>query len=97
MKTPATEPRLACDRHDTVLALALGALALAQRVEEAVRRASTPGSPALEADDPIVLATLGVLSLGRSSRRWLMEAAEPRAHSGEPLASTLPAPPDLLR
>jgi hypothetical protein len=82
--TPATEPRFTSDRHDTVLALALGSLSFEQRFEEMVRRATSPVAQALDIDDPVVLAALGVVSVGRSLRRWLEHAA----------ASAAPAKPD---
>jgi hypothetical protein len=75
METPATEPLADADRHDAVLASALGLLSLAQRFEACAARASTSGSQ-LDADNAIVLAALGAISLGRSLKRWLEEASE---------------------
>ena len=74
MDAPATEPRLASDVHDTVLHLALGALASLRRFE-GLASVQHPGDP-LAADDPVVLASLGLLACGRSLRRWLAEAAQ---------------------
>ena len=98
METPATEPRVACDEHDAVLALALGSLAVARGFEACVIRPALPGSQPLEADDPIVLAALGAISLGRSLTRWLEEAAQ-RQHPRRLDPPTRPAPTsrELLR
>lgn len=92
MNAPATEPRLASDQRDVVLALALGALAAGTRFEETVRRTSS--SPeALEPDDPVVLASLGVIAFARTLKRWLDESAEaqpaapPRPADGGSLSS----------
>jgi hypothetical protein len=76
MDAPASEPRLASARHDVVLVLAMGALAAARRFERAV---STPRSSGqdLSADDPVVLASLGAIALGRTLERWLAAAAAP--------------------
>ena len=79
--TPASEPRLSPDRHDVVLALALGALASADHFERAVQ-ASSAATPALEPDDPVVLASLGVIALGRTLRRWLDNADTPLPAAG---------------
>ena len=76
MDRPAREPALASDRHDTVLALALGALAVTRAFEDAVATKSADDVPALAADDRVVLASLGVIALARSLRRWLDVAAE---------------------
>jgi hypothetical protein len=94
---PATEPRVASDQHDAVLALVLGSLRLAHRFEACVGRASA-GGPSLAADDPMVVAALGAISLGRSLERWLEAAAEsePCPHADATTAA-MPPPRDLLR
>jgi len=94
---PATEPRAGSDQHDAALALALGALAVARQVELCVARPSPPGSPPLAADDALVVAALGAISIGRSLRRWLNEAAA--AHEGPHVAAPAPVPTsrELLR
>ena len=92
MEAPATEPRLAADQHDVVLALALGAVCAAERFADRVSRAS-PASEPLDAGDPVVLASLGVLALARALRRWLEESAgsapppSQPCSAGDPLAS----------
>lgn len=98
MDTTATEPRLNSDRHDAVLALALGSLSFAQRFEEMISQVATTAVRPLDVDDPIVLAALGVVSLGRSLRRWVEEAAEP-VRQPAPSASSVPVPSprELLR
>ena len=98
METKVSDPQLTFDQHDTVLALALGALSASRRFDAYVARASAPGSRPLGADDPLVLAALGAISLGRSLSRWLEEAAEPRraAHVDVP-TTPRPAPRELLR
>jgi hypothetical protein len=58
-----------------VLALALGALATLQRFEGLVSRQSG-GSEALDRDDPVLVAALGMIALSRSLGRWLEEAVE---------------------
>jgi hypothetical protein len=73
---PATEPCLGADRHDAVLALALGALALSRSAEEALRRQAPAGSDGGTPEEPLVLAALGVISIGRSLARWLEEVAD---------------------
>jgi hypothetical protein len=77
---PANDPRLASDQYDAVLGLALGSLAVARRFEGYVSCESR--AQPLGADDPLVLAALGAISLSRSLTRWLEEAAElrERAH-----------------
>lgn len=98
MKNPATEPRLAADHHDGLLAVALGALSAAQWFEELAARPSAPGAPPLSADDPIVFAALGAVSLSRSLRRWLEEASTNVTSSSDPSAGgSAPTPGDLLR
>ena len=67
MADPTTEPRLVSDRIDTVLALALGALSTADRLEAAVRPQSSHGE-ALPPDDPVVLAALGAIALATSAQ-----------------------------
>jgi hypothetical protein len=96
---PATEPQLVADRHDEVLALALGSLSVTQRFENMVSRAATPGRRPLGIDDPLVLAALGLVSLGRSLGRWLEEAAEPERPrgAGASSAEAPPTPQNLLR
>jgi hypothetical protein len=92
---PATEPRLALDQHDVVLALGLGALAMARRFEDAVSAPAATGT--LEADDPVVLASLGAIALGRALRRWLEESAEAAPPSSPPPSGDRLSPRDLLR
>jgi hypothetical protein len=96
MDCPATEPRLSADKHDPVLALALGALSAICRFEDAVGARSSEA--ALDPDDPIVVASLGVVSLGRTLRRWLEEAAEPHGTAArpEPVEPSV-SPRELLR
>jgi hypothetical protein len=94
--TPATEPRLAPDRHDSVLAAVAGAVAHTQRLEQMLQVAANGGT-VLDDDDPAVLASLGAIAVGRSLRRWLQGAtsgaARPATPDGdEPLPSS-----DLLR
>jgi hypothetical protein len=74
MDGPATEPRLAPDRHDSVLHLALGALRALQHFETALA-GGTQGER-LADEDPVVLASLGLLACGRTLRRWLAESAD---------------------
>jgi hypothetical protein len=98
VNTPATEPRLVSDHHDAVLALALGSLSLVRRFEELVSRATTPEVQPLDRDDTVVLAALGVVSLGRSLRRWLEEAAVPTQPSTpSPSSAHRPERRELLR
>jgi hypothetical protein len=94
MDGPATEPRLAPDRHDSVLHLALGALGALQHFEEALA-GETQGEP-LADEDPVVLASLGLLACGRTLRRWLAESAEDLPQSPAPIAVTDTAQ-ELLR
>jgi hypothetical protein len=89
MDAPASEPRLASDRHDAALALGLGALSAAQRFERAVSPQAA-GADVLAADDPVVLAALGAIGLGRILRHWLESAAAPRPASPEPPGSKAP-------
>jgi hypothetical protein len=97
MDAPATEPRPAADRHDVVLALALGALAAAQRFERAVSVRSADDD-ALGPDDPVVLAALGAIALGRTLRHWLESAADPRPGLQEqPMPAKPPETRELLR
>jgi hypothetical protein len=98
MDSVATEPRLATDQHDAVLLLALGSLSLFQHFEQLIRPAADPAVRPLEVDDPLVLAALGVVSTGRSLRRWLEEAAPPAAAPDRSVPSIHPATPsDILR
>jgi hypothetical protein len=92
---PATEPRLDAHQHDALLVLALGSLSLAQRFESLVNHTSAQGTP-LDRHDPVVLAALGVVSLGRSLRRWLDEASPVRE---APVAASpsVATPWELLR
>jgi hypothetical protein len=89
---------LASDHHDAVLALALGSLSFGQCFETLISRATASAVPPLDLDDPLVLAALGVVSLARSLRRWLEEAAAP-TRPPQPSASSTPlaAPRELLR
>ena len=97
MDAPATEPRLASEQHDIVLSLALGLLATARRFEAAVSQGPA-GTAALEADDPVVLASLGAIAFSRSLRRWLEEAAEVSLPPAPPPPARDEVPPrDLLR
>ena len=66
----ATELMLASDQRDTLLALVLGSLSAERRFEELVSRTVAMGQP-LDADDPVVLTALGLISLGRTLQRWL--------------------------
>jgi hypothetical protein len=93
---PTTEPRLASDQHDVVLSLALGLLGMARRFEGAVSQGPAE-TVALEADDPVVLASLGAIAFTRSLRRWLEEAAEVSLVSAPPLSTSTVPLPDLLR
>ena len=78
MERPATEPRPAADQHDAALTLALGLLAAVRRFEGYASRTSRAGATPLAEGDPIVLAALGAVSLGRTLTRWLEEAAGPQ-------------------
>ena len=69
----ASEPRLASERHDVALGLALGALAVAGRFEQASTSTLSDG-PSLDRDDPVLLAALGVIALSRALQRWLTDA-----------------------
>ena len=87
MDNPATEPRLGSEQHDLVLAIALGALAAGQAFEQ-MTSATTDAEP-LASDDPVVLASLGVVALDRTLRRWLDESAS------SPMAAA-PQVPELI-
>jgi len=85
--TPDREPRLTRTRDGEDLALiGLGALAWLDRFAAAVE----PPAPApFAADERLVDAALGLLSLRRSLHRWAGQAAaetapapSPRAHGG---------------
>jgi len=89
MAAPATEPVLASERNDAALALALGGLSAIERLERAVAPARSDGL-ALDADDPVVLASLGALALGRILARWL-------AHASAPLTAAAPPSGDVDR
>jgi len=96
MSNPASDPRLAADRHDAFLVAMLGAVSALQRLERACV-APGPGGT-LPADDPVVLATLGALSLGRSLRRWLAEASSsPTPGSDTPPVDSRPRLRELIR
>jgi len=94
----ASEPRLASDVHDPVLALALGSLSLLNHGVERLDRQSSGGESQLAPEDPVVLAALGVVALRRCLQRWVEEIADPRRDSAA-TASVVPESvyPDLLR
>ena len=96
MNAPASEPRPAPDRHDVVLALALGALASTGRFERDVQ-APRPDSEGLDLDDPVVLASLGIIALRRSIHRWLEHAATPPPLDSPSPADARPSSRELLR
>lgn len=77
------------------MALALGALAVARRFEELAVTPAADG-PALAADNPAVLASLGAIALGRTLERWLEAGAPPRASRAAPPPVRL-SPGELLR
>ena len=95
MAETTTEPRLVSENLDAVLALALGALSMANGLEAALRPQSTDGE-ALQPDDPVVLAALGAIALGRTLRRWLEESADAVVTS-TPSTHPRPLPRELLR
>lgn len=74
---PATEPRLAAERHDAVPTLALGALSALRSAEKALRRPPPAGSEPHPTNEPLLLAALGIIAIGRSLARWLDEVAPP--------------------
>jgi len=98
MAAPPFEPRVACDAHDVVLALALGCLAYVDRFEALVGRPGEAASEPLAGDDPALLAALVTISLGCSLKQWLTRAAAPQssADSGGALSAP-PTPSQLLR
>lgn len=97
MTASATEPRLDTALHDPVLALALGGLSVSRQFAALVS-APAPGLPPLARDDALVLAALGIISLGRSLHRWLEEASEPvEPRAVSPSADEAPHTGDLLR
>ena len=91
MKTPVTELHLATDEYDTVLWLALGALAIVSRFEAAVSKPAPEAGAALDHDDPLVLASLGVLSVeiarsrGGSKKRQSLSTLRQRNVRESPL------------
>ena len=84
MGSPVFEPRLQSDQHDTVLLLALGALSLAHTFERSVERRAAADAKPLNVDDPVVVAALGAIGLGRSLQRWLAEATGPTVRRDPP-------------
>jgi hypothetical protein len=79
-------------------AFELVALGLASALEAFDRRlacAASGDAPPLPADDPALLAALGLVSLRRTAGRWLRQACPPAAPSEG--AESPPAPRDLLR
>jgi hypothetical protein len=98
VEMPATEPALAFDERDAVLALALGSLSFVQRLEEQVRVATADAVRPHEVDDPVVLAALGAISAGRTLKRWLAEAREAGSEIDDVSPSgSLMLPRDVLR
>jgi len=70
------------EEENPLVPLALGAIATLDALERAVSRADdaiaaehAPHGATLASDDPLVLATLGLLGLGRTLRGWLATAA----------------------
>ena len=63
---------------DAVVFAGLGMLGIARWLDHwlDVARAETTRE-VLDPDDPVLLASLGLLSLQRAARRWLAEAADP--------------------
>jgi hypothetical protein len=96
MDASASEPRLAPDRHDVVLALALGALACTGHFVRDVQ-ATIPDGDGLQPDDPVVLASLGIIALRRSIHRWLEHAATPPPLDSPSPADARPSSRELLR
>ena len=98
--TRIRERILDVDEYNQLVPLALGALAASRRLEDLLTREDpeVQTRPA-EADDPWVLAVLGLLSLRRTVLGWLSHATTdatvpepaPAAHGRGP------APGDFLR
>jgi hypothetical protein len=92
------EPTLASDRYDAFLALALGALSVAQGAETMLMRQGANPSPASSADDQVLLATLGVIATARTLRGWLEAAADTTCASPDRTGAwPRIGPGDLLR
>ena len=92
----ATEPRLAADRHDAALTLAIGLVAAANRFEDLLHPTIGRNEAPLRDDDPVVMAALGAVALAGRLRRWLEEAASANVQEAEmPTPARLPH--DLLR
>lgn len=83
------------DRIDSILALALGAQSGAREFDAWIERATrAEAAPALADDDPALLAVLGLISLRRTTRRWLDEAALDPAVTEATAALETTAPDD---
>ncbi len=82
---------------DVIVLVALGAVSALARLGAWLERAARDGSePPLDADDPALLAALGLISLSRTAARWLDVAASvPRATAGADGPHSAPA--ELLR
>lgn len=72
------------EEENPLVPLVLGAIASLDALERAVARADVQspddlaqGDAPLADDDPLVLATLGLLGLGRTLRGWLATATDP--------------------
>jgi hypothetical protein len=63
---------------DALVWTALGAASLCERLDPLLSAATTETIPsALADDDPLLLAALGLVSLRRTTERWLHQAAPP--------------------
>lgn len=66
------------DEADALVWTALGAASLCQRLEPLLAAATKETTDsALTDDDPLLLAALGLVSLRRTTERWLHQAAPP--------------------
>lgn len=94
-----TEPEFSrvygpADHQNTMLPLALGAIAMLDTFAEAASQAA-PDPAGMPADDTLLAAGLGLLSLRRTLRRWASHAAGDHAPA-PPQPSAAPAPPPQI-